>query len=342
MAACSSTHCCHIFHTSGGLNQKGRTITVVNSHVGLRAGRFLIGQGNEVKFKRKVTRENLRNRIVCVKTDAESPALSREEQESIKVSSKFVLVVGGTGGVGQLVVARLLDRGVRTRALVRDPEKAETLFGKQDSDKLQILTGDTRHPEELNASVFEGVTDVICCTGTTAFPSKRWDGDNTPERTDWDGIRNLVAALPSSVKRFVLVSSVGVTKFNKLPWSIMNLFGVLKFKKMGEDFLQSSGIAFTIIRPGRLTDGPYTSYDLNTLLKATAGTRRAVLIGQGDELVGEASRIDVAEACIQALYLECTIGQTYEINSVEGVGPGTDPKKWEKIFRDANLKELNA
>lgn len=243
---------------------------------------------------------------------------------------------------GQLVVARLLDRGVRTRALVRDPEKAETLFGKQDSDKLQILTGDTRHPEELNASVFEGVTDVICCTGTTAFPSKRWDGDNTPERTDWDGIRNLVAALPSSVKRFVLVSSVGVTKFNKLPWSIMNLFGVLKFKKMGEDFLQSSGIAFTIIRPGRLTDGPYTSYDLNTLLKATAGTRRAVLIGQGDELVGEASRIDVAEACIQALYLECTIGQTYEINSVEGVGPGTDPKKWEKIFRDANLKELNA
>lgn len=40
------------------------------------------------------------------------------------------------------------------------------------------------------------------------------------------------------------------------------------------------GIAFCI-RPGRLTDGPYTSYDLNTLLRATAGERRAVLIGQG-------------------------------------------------------------
>lgn len=34
-------------------------------------------------------------------------------------------------------------------------------------------------------------------------------------------------------------------------------------------------------RAGRLTDGPYTSYDLNTLLKATAGKRRAVLMGQG-------------------------------------------------------------
>eukprot|EP01018_Ginkgo_biloba_P030926 Gb_25708 [translate_table: standard] len=120
----------------------------------------------------------------------------------------------------------------------------------------------------------------------------------------------------------------------------MNLFGVLKFKKMGEDFLRSSGIPFTIIRPGRLTDGPYTSYDLNTLLKATAGKRRAVLIGQGDELVGEASRLDVAEACIQALDLECTIGQTYEINSIEGDGPGSDPQIWENLFKGATSHDL--
>lgn len=100
----------------------------------------------------------------------------------------------------------------------------------------------------------------------------------------------------------------------------MNLFGVLKYKKMGEDFVRQSGLPFTIIRysyliyplltipifgnslpetviydsntvyiciyprPGRLTDGPYTSYDLNTLLKATAGERRAVIIGQGNQL----------------------------------------------------------
>lgn len=38
---------------------------------------------------------------------------------------------------------------------------------------------------------------------------------------------------------------------------------------------------FGYIRAGRLTDGPYTSYDLNTLLQATAGERRAVLLGQG-------------------------------------------------------------
>ncbi|GAB2239657.1 hypothetical protein Droror1_Dr00025570 [Drosera rotundifolia] len=61
----------------------------------------------------------------------------------------------------------------------------------------------------------------------------------------------------------------------------MNLFGVLKYKKMGEDLVVESGIPYTIIRPGRLTDGPYTSYDLNTLLKATSGKCRAVVICQG-------------------------------------------------------------
>lgn len=35
---------------------------------------------------------------------------------------------------------------------------------------------------------------------------------------DWEGVRNLVSALPSSLKRIVLVSSVGVTKSSELPW----------------------------------------------------------------------------------------------------------------------------
>ncbi|XVF69564.1 hypothetical protein PTKIN_Ptkin11bG0091300 [Pterospermum kingtungense] len=231
---------------------------------------------------------------------------SQTTQTTLPSSSKHVLVVGASGGVGQLVVASLLNRNIKSRLLLRDPEKATSLFGNQDEDKLQVYKGDTRNPADLDPSIFEGVTHVICCTGTTAFPSKRWDRDNTPERVDWEGVRNLVSVLPSSLKRVVLVSSVGVTKFNELPW-----------------------------RAGRLTDGPYTSYDLNTLLKATAGQRRAVLIGQGDKLVGEVSRLVVAEACIQALDIEFTEGKVYEINSVEGEGPGTDPEKWKELFKTA-------
>ncbi|GLT50722.1 hypothetical protein SLA2020_241880 [Shorea laevis] len=261
-----------------------------------------------------------------------------DSKAAFPASSKLVLVVGASGGVGQLVVASLLNRNIKSRLLLRDPEKATTLFGSQDEETLQVYKGDTRNLEDLDPSIFKGVTHVICCTGTTAFPSKRWDGDNTPERVDWEGIRNLISALPSSLKRVVLVSSVGVTKFHELPWSIMNLFGVLKYKKKGEDFLRVSGLPFTIIRAGRLTDGPYTSYDLNTLIKATAGQHRAVLIGQGDKLVGEVSRLVVAEACIQALDIDFTEGKVYEINSVKGDGPGSDPQKWQELFKAAESK----
>ncbi|CAA6654110.1 unnamed protein product [Spirodela intermedia] len=232
--------------------------------------------------------------------------------------SKDVLVVGASGGVAG--VASLLKRNIKSRLLVRDPEKAALLFGRQDEDNFKICKGDTRNPLDMDPVMFEGVTHVICCTGTTAFPSRRWDGDNSPEKVDWEGVRNLVLALPQKIQRLVLVSSVGVTKFNEMPWSIMNLFGVLKFKKMGEDFVRSSGLPFTIIRAGRLTDGPYTSYDLNTLLKATAG--RGV------------HRLVVAEACIQALDIEFTQNQIYEINSVKkGDGPGSDCEKWKELFR---------
>ncbi|KAK4407446.1 putative protein, chloroplastic [Sesamum angolense] len=270
--------------------------------------------------------------VESVTSDSTQDSQSADSPPS---SSKLVLVVGGSGGVGQLVVASLLNRNIKSRLLLRNPEKATALFGEQDEEKLQVVQGDTRNPQDLDPSMFEGVTHVICTTGTTAFPSRRWDGDNTPERVDWEGVRNLVSALPASLKRIVLVSSVGVTKFNEIPWSIMNLFGVLKYKKMGEDFVRNSGLPFTIIRAGRLTDGPYTSYDLNTLLQSTAGERRAVLIGQGDKLVGEVSRLVVAEACIQALDIDFTEGQIYEINSVKGEGPGSDPQKWQELFRAA-------
>ena len=58
--------------------------------------------------------------------------------------------------------------------------------------------------------------------------------------------------------------------------------------------LQQSGLPWTILRPSRLTDGPYTSYDLNTLLQATAGARQDVQISMQDDQLGEASRIAVA------------------------------------------------
>jgi uncharacterized protein YbjT (DUF2867 family) len=46
---------------------------------------------------------------------------------------------------------------------------------------------------------------------------------------------------------------------------------VLKFKHDSELALMASGLPYTLLRPSRLTDGPYTSYDLNTLLQVGVG-----------------------------------------------------------------------
>ena len=53
----------------------------------------------------------------------------------------------------------------------------------------------------------------------------RWTGNNGPEQTDYIAMRNLIDATPKSVKRFVLTTSAGVDRSNKIPFSILNLFG---------------------------------------------------------------------------------------------------------------------
>ena len=86
--------------------------------------------------------------------------------------------------------------------------------------------------------------------------------------------------------------------------------GVLKFKKMSEELLRQSGLPYTILRPSRLTDGPYTSYDLNTLLQATAGTRQDIQVSLQDDQLGETSRIAAAGRCsaihCQLFVYKCT------------------------------------
>lgn len=168
-----------------------------------------------------------------------------------------VLVAGATGGVGQLLTAKLLDRGYKVRALSRSAEKTRQLLG--DALGLEPVYGDMRDPSSLPA-VLDGVAAVCCCTGTTAFPSKRWDGGNNPENTDFIAVRNLIQSCPSTLGRFVLCTSAGVERAGQFPWLILNVFGVLKYKRMSEQALEASGLPYTIFRPNRLTDGPYTSY----------------------------------------------------------------------------------
>ena len=249
-----------------------------------------------------------------------------------------VLVAGATGGVGQLLCAKLLERGYRVIALSRDASKTRSLLGS-DVDNLSVVTGDLRSPESLAKIDWTGVSAVCCCTGTTAFPSKRWDNDNTPEQTDFVANKNLIEAAikAPALKRFVLCTSAGVERSGQFPFLILNLFGVLKYKRMAEELLESSGLPYTIVRPNRLCDGPYTSYDLNTLLKGVAGERQDIILTLKDDQVGETSRIAVAESMVQSLSSPACVDATFSIGSAKldgdgGNAPGTDEARWHALF----------
>jgi uncharacterized protein YbjT (DUF2867 family) len=274
-----------------------------------------------------------------------------------------VLVTGATGGVGQLVVARLLEQDYPVRVLTRSAQKAEQMF----AGRVELAVGDTRHPATLTAALQE-VAFVICCTGTTAFPSSKWDFDldpnanpfqqafdwsqillnaeyrqakarNSPQQVDAAGVRALVAAAPPDLQRFVFVSSCGIERQNQPPYSLLNAFGVLEAKQQGEQAIIQSRLPYTIVRPGRLIDGPFTSYDLNTLLQATTGGKSGVVLGTGDKLNGQTSRIDVAAACVEALRHPSTVNQTFEL-----VNQGARPEviDWGSLFADLSAASRSA
>lgn len=241
-----------------------------------------------------------------------------------------ILVAGATGGVGQLVVAKLLAKELNVRALTRTRSKAASMF----DDRVEIVEGDIRDSNTLTDAV-RGVNYIICCTGTTAFPSNSWDfanlfqPSNSPEAVDGEGVKNLVAAAPQDLKRFVFVSSAGVLRKDELPFNILNAFGVLDAKLMGETAIARASFPYTIVRPGRLIDGPYTSYDLNTLLRAKTDGKKAVVIKTGDSLDGETSRIDVANACVECLFNDSTVNKDFSIANSGDRPANTD---WSELF----------
>lgn len=214
-----------------------------------------------------------------------------------------ILVAGATGRTGRIVVQKLIDRGEQLRVLVRDQDLAENLFGRD----IHTHIGDVRQIESLLPAM-DGIDTVISAIVGTRTPV----GKNCPKRVDYQGVANLVqAALASDVRRFILISSIAVTK----PGHPMNCFGrVLDYKLKGEDSLRNSGMDYLIIRPGGLKD--------------TAGGKNNLILDQGDKIMDTISRSDVAEMCLLGLDFPGELRHTFEVieSDVEG------PQNLEAIF----------
>ncbi len=113
---------------------------------------------------------------------------------------KPTLVTGATGFVGWHVARKLLERGERVRALVRDPGRLKEL------EDVERVPGDLRDPESLARAV-EGCGVVY----HVAADYRLWTRDpQEMYRSNVDGTRNLFeAARRTGIQRVVYTSTVG-------------------------------------------------------------------------------------------------------------------------------------
>jgi len=149
-----------------------------------------------------------------------------------------------------------------------------------------------------SASLRRALADVDVVI--SALGAKEPDGPGRPEKVDYEGVRNLAAAASvAGIRQFVLVSSRGVTgpesEFSK------SFGNILRWKREGEKAVATSGVPYTIIRPGGLTDEP-----------AGLGV---ISFEQGDRPIVSTTiaRADVARVCLEALKHRGAIDQSFEL-----------------------------
>jgi uncharacterized protein YbjT (DUF2867 family) len=184
-------------------------------------------------------------------------------------------VAGATGETGRRIVQELIARGIPVRALVRDIEKAKGIL----QNNVELVEGDVLKPETLSAAIGDS-TVILCATG-----AKPGFDPTGPYKVDFEGTKNLVdAAKAKGIEDFVFVSSLCTSKL----FHPLNLFFlILVWKKQAEEYIQKSGLTYTIVRPGGLKNEDNSD---------------SVVMQSADTLFeGSIPRQKVAQVCVEAL-----------------------------------------
>ncbi len=209
------------------------------------------------------------------------------------------LVIGATGGTGFQVVKQALDKGLQVTAFVRNPSKLTLAH-----ENLKTVQGDVLDKESLARAV-AGHQAVACCLGAPAFKAARLRSQGT---------ENIVAAMQEcGVSRLVVQTSLGYADSTKVlahtSFVFRNIIVPFVLKKtfkehqLQETIVKNSGLAWTVLRPGNLTDGALT------------GKYRCFDDYIGTKVEVRVSRADVAHCMVEALtgggFLRQAVGVSY-------------------------------
>ena len=197
-----------------------------------------------------------------------------------------VLVAGANGQVGQHIVRFLAEGGHEVRAVIRNEDQVPRLRELGGEPIVADLEGEVGH-------TVEGCDAVIFSAG--GGPGS---GAEKKETVDRQGAVKLIeAAKEHGARRYIMVSAMGAAD----PESGSEAMQPYLFAKARADqALEESGLDYTIVRPGSLTDDPGTG----TVEAAESLGRR-----------GEIPREDTARVIAVALEKENTFGKAFEVLS---------------------------
>ena len=202
-----------------------------------------------------------------------------------------VVVAGGHGKVGLRLLGLLADRGDRARGLIRNPDHASDL----EAAGAEAVVCDLEREEDVGPCV-EGADAVVFAAG--AGPGS---GAARKQTMDLGGAVKLIdAARANGIDRYVMVSSMGAGQPEQGSGPMRPY---LEAKAGADQALKASGLDYTIVRPGGLTDD-------------RGGGRVRVGLDLG---YGRVTRDDVAATLLAVLGADNTIGKTFEL--LEGDTP---------------------
>lgn len=178
-----------------------------------------------------------------------------------------VFVIGANGQIGKQLVERLHEEGKHdVTAMVRKDEQLD----KFKQDGYQAVLGDLEGDVANLADAIDGADVVVFAAGSGGHT-----GADKTLLIDLDGAaKSIEAAKQQGVKQFVMVSALKAE--DRAAWpDKMKPYYVAKHH--ADRLLEESGLTYTIVRPGALTDD--------------AGTGK---VQAGEVSTGEIPRADVA------------------------------------------------
>ena len=201
----------------------------------------------------------------------------------------MILITGATGNNGGEIVKQLLAAGVSPRILVRDRSKAAAKLAML-PDSVEVVQGDFADPDSLDRAL-EGVDTALLLSSVV------------PNQVELQG--NFIdASKRAGVKHIVKFSMIGA--------DLNSPFVLSQWHRQTEQQLESSGIAWTHLRPNDLMQNMQRF--VNSIQQQVA-----IALPLQDGKVSMVDLRDVAAVAVKALTEPGHENKTYTITGSEAL-----------------------